>query len=142
MKPITPPHQVQLGFPRNGYICCAKFALFSRKFFFCDFLRKKCNEFCAVLRNFLAQFAQNRVRGTPSPIYTWFRPPSFFTKLRNCAKLDTPNSAILREMTFANDCANWCFFAQKWCATKEVLRMETLNYFFVLLYWFSTRKSF
>ena len=48
------------------------------------------------------------------------------------------NSAILREMTFANYCANCCFFAQNWCAKKEkncvsfrkncakVLRMETL----------------
>ena len=49
------------------------------------------------------------------------------------------NRAILREMTFANDCANCCFFAQNWCAKKEkfcvsfrkncakVLRMETLG---------------
>ena len=38
-------------------------------------------------------------------------------------------------MTFANDCANCCFFAQNWCSKKEkfcvsfrkkVLRMETL----------------
>ena len=29
------------------------------------------------------------------------------------------NRAILREMTFANDCANCCFFAQNWCAKKE-----------------------
>ena len=39
-----------------------------------------------------------------------------FTKLRNCAKLEfckTRNRAILREMTFANDCANCCFFAQR-----------------------------
>ena len=62
-----------------------------------------------------------------------------FTKLRNCAKLSqTRNRAILREMTFANYCANCCFFAQNWCAKKEkfcvsfrknyakVLRMETL----------------
>ena len=49
------------------------------------------------------------------------------------------NRAIFREMTFANDCANCCFFAQNWCANKgkfcvsfrkncaKVLRMETLN---------------
>ena len=62
-----------------------------------------------------------------------------FTKLRNCAKLSqTRNWAILREMTFANYCANCCFFAQNWCAKKEkncvsfrkncakVLRMEPL----------------
>ena len=49
------------------------------------------------------------------------------------------NREILREMTFVNDCANFCFFfAQKWCAKKEkifvslhkncakVLRIETL----------------
>ena len=48
------------------------------------------------------------------------------------------NRAILREMTFGNDCTNCCFFAQNWCAKKEkfcvsfqkncakVLRMETL----------------
>ena len=47
--------------------------------------------------------------------------------------------AILRKMTFANDCANCCFFVQNWCAKKEkfcvsfrkncakVLRMETLR---------------
>ena len=29
------------------------------------------------------------------------------------------NRAILREMTFANDCANCCLFAQNWCAKKE-----------------------
>ena len=37
----------------------------------------------------------------------------FGTKLRNCAKLEfrkKRNRAILREMTFANDCANCCFF--------------------------------
>ena len=49
------------------------------------------------------------------------------------------NRAILREMTFANCCANCCFFfAQNWCAKKEkisvsfrencakVLRMKTI----------------
>ena len=48
------------------------------------------------------------------------------------------NRAILREMTFANDCANCCFFTQNWYAKKEkfcvafrkncakVLRMKTL----------------
>ena len=66
----------------------------------------------------------------------------FGTKLRNCAKLEfrkKRNRAILREMTFANDCANCCFFVQNWCAKKEkfcvsfrkncakVLRMETLR---------------
>ena len=38
--------------------------LFSRKFFlrtFALFLRMKRNEFCAVLRYFFAQFAQNRI---------------------------------------------------------------------------------
>ena len=50
------------------------------------------------------------------------------------------NRAILREMTFANDCANCCFFAQNWYAKKEtfcvsfrkncakVLQMETLSW--------------
>ena len=40
----------------------------------------------------------------------------FGTNLRNCAKLEfrkKRNGAILREMTFANDCANCCFFAQR-----------------------------
>ena len=55
---------ISLGFPRNGYIFCAKFALFSRKFFFCELLRNFCAwnamsfaRFCAI---FFAQFAQNR----------------------------------------------------------------------------------
>ena len=43
---------LKLGFPRNSYIFCAKFALFSRKFYFCELLRIK--------RIFFAQFAQNR----------------------------------------------------------------------------------
>ena len=60
------------------------------------------------------------------------------TKLRKTRVAKKRNRAILREMTFANNCANCCFFAQNWCATKEkfcvpfrkncakVLRMETL----------------
>ena len=60
-------------------------------------------------------------------------------ELRKTWVLQKRNRAILREMTFANDCANYCFFfAQNWCAKKEkfcvsfrkncakVLRMETL----------------
>ena len=53
-----------LGFPRNGYIFCAKFALFSRKIFFCELLRNFCAwnamsfaRFCAI---FFAQFPQNQ----------------------------------------------------------------------------------
>ena len=54
--------------------------------------------------------------------------------------------AILREMTFANDCTNCCFFAQNWCAKKEkycvlfrkncaeVLRMETIAWKLYFLY--------
>ena len=53
-EPIGPNIFVgsRVGFPRNDYIFCAKFALFSRKIFFCELLRMKRNEFCAVLRNF------------------------------------------------------------------------------------------
>ena len=59
-------------------------------------------------------------------------------ELRKTRVAKKRNRAILREMTFANDCVNCCFFAQNWCATKEkfcvsfrkncakVLRMETL----------------
>ena len=61
----------------------------------------------------------------------------FGTNLRNCAKLEfrkKRNGAILREMTFANDCANCCFFRakkEKFCVSfrkdcAKVLRMETL----------------
>ena len=69
-----------------------------------------------------------------------------FTKLRKTLVAELRKTwvsqkrlrAILREMTFANDCANCCFFAQNWCLKKEkfcvsfrkncatVLRMETL----------------
>ena len=65
--------------------------------------------------------------------------------------LQKRNRAILREMTFANDCTNCCFFAQNWCAKKEkncvsfrkncgkVLRMEILDKiylcFFVKVGW-------
>ena len=43
------------------------------------------------------------------------------TKLWNCKTrvAKKRNRAILREMTFANDCENCCFFVQNWCATKE-----------------------
>ena len=44
-----------LGFQRNSYIFCAKFALFSRKFFFCASFS---HETQRVLRIFF--FAQNR----------------------------------------------------------------------------------
>ena len=54
---------LKLGFPRNSYIFCAKFALFSRKFYFCELLRYFCAwnamsfaRFCAI---YFAQFAQN-----------------------------------------------------------------------------------
>ena len=90
MLDFSHPSMVWLGFPRNGYIFCAKFALFSRKYFFCELLRNFCAwntmsfaRFCAillrklrktgniflrifsyetkiVLSNFFARFAQNR----------------------------------------------------------------------------------
>jgi len=56
-----------------------------------------------------------------------------------CGIAQKRNRAIWREMTFANDCANCCVFAQNWCAKKEkfcvsfrknfakVLLMETLQ---------------
>ena len=57
-------HMLILGFPRNDDIFCAKFAQFSRKFFFCELLRysfawnaMSFARFCAL---FFAQFAQNR----------------------------------------------------------------------------------
>ena len=40
-------------------------------------------------------------------------------ELRKTRVAQKRNRAILREMTFANDCANCCFFAQNWCAKKE-----------------------
>ena len=92
----------------------------------------------------------NSKKHTPSPT-VWF--------LRNCVAelrknwvLQKRNRAILRELTFANDCANCCFFAQNWRAKKEkfcvsfrknfakVLRMETLfqSLFPMISYHFSS----
>ena len=59
-------------------------------------------------------------------------------------------------MTFANDCANCCFFVQNWCAKKEkfcvsfrkncakVLRMETLSRigFYLCMYTIAWKPSF
>ena len=63
------------------------------------------------------------------------------TKLRNCAKLEFRKSGIRQffaKMTFANDCANCCFFRAKLMCKERtilrfvpqkltVLRMETLH---------------
>ena len=74
----------------------------------------------------------NSKKHTPSPNRL------SFTKLRKTWVSQKRKRAILRKMTFANDCTNCCFFAQNWCAKKEkfcvsfrkncanVLRMETL----------------
>ena len=55
-------------------------------------------------------------------------------ELRKTRVAKKRNRAILREMTFANDCANCCFFAtkEKFCVSFRkncaiVLRMETLD---------------
>ena len=64
---------------------------------------------------------------------------NLFHKVAQNRKTQKWNSAILREIKFANDCAKCYFFAQKCNATKakvyaffrkncaKVLRMETLN---------------
>ena len=84
----------------------------------------------------------NSKKHTPSPT-VWFLRNCGIAQNSSCGICKTwvsqkRNSAILREMTFANYCANCCFFAQNWCAKKEkfcisfrkncakVLRMETL----------------
>jgi len=66
-----------------------------------------------------------------------FKRKTLVAELRKTWVSQKRNRAILREMTFANDCGNCCCFAQNWCAKKEkfcvsfrkncakVLRMET-----------------
>ena len=85
----------------------------------------------------------NSKKHTPSPIPFDFYEiaelrKTIVAELRKTWVSQKRNREILREMTFANDCANCCFFAQNWCAKKEkffvsfrkncakVLRMETL----------------
>ena len=63
---------------------------------------------------------------------------TLIAELRKTWVAQKRNRVILRKMTFANDCANCCFFAQNWCTKKEkfcisfrkncaiVLRMVTL----------------
>ena len=76
----------------------------------------------------------NSKKHTSSPT-VWFYE---IVVLRKTYVSQKRNKAILHEMTFANDCANCCFFAQNWRAKKEkycvsfrkncakVLRMGTL----------------
>ena len=74
-------------------------------------------------------------------VYTSNQPfnENVFRKIEQNRITQKRNSAILREMKFANDCAKCYFFAQKRSATKakmfaffrknypKVLRMETLS---------------
>ena len=63
MLDFSHPSMVWLGFPRNGYIFCAKFALFSRKYFFANFCAIFAHETQWVLRDF-AQFLLRKLRKT------------------------------------------------------------------------------
>ena len=92
------------------------------------------NLFRILVQNLPAMEELNAKKHTPAST-VWFYE---IAELRKTWVSEKRNRAILREMTFANDCANCCFFAQNWCSKKEkfcvsfrkncakVLRMETL----------------